>query len=117
MTNPFGVDRWSEAGWGPPTPHQVLAGLMLIAACVALTGVGPGWLTKLCVAITAGSGGAGIASAKNHLSPQILSKLKAVDARALEQPAPQTRIYAATGSDINVTATEVNTTNIEGHRP
>lgn len=84
MTNPFGLSRWHDAGWGPPTPHQVLAWLMLGAACVAVTGVGPVWLAKLCVVLTAGTGGAGIYSAKNYLSPQVRTKLEAVDARVLD---------------------------------
>lgn len=84
MTNPFGVDHWRDAGWRPPTPHQVLAFLMLTAACVAVTGIGPDWLAKLCVVLTAGTGGAGISAAKNYLSPQVRNKLEAVDARALD---------------------------------
>ena len=80
MTNPFSASEWKAAGWTPPTPHQVLALLMLIAAVIALAEVGPAWLAKVCIVLTAGTGGAGIASAKNSLSPQIKQKLQAVDA-------------------------------------
>lgn len=92
MTNPFGVAKWYEAGWRPPTPHQVLGLLMAVAIGIPIIGLAEhnSVLAKLCELFALVCGGTGIVSAKNHLSPQILSKLEAVDARALNEISERT---------------------------
>lgn len=91
MTNPFGMSKWHEAGWRPPTPHQVLSVVMLLlsAATVVVTFLGPPWLAAALAVLTGGSGYSATSAARMYLSPQIRNKLEAVDAKgldAMEQP-------------------------------
>ena len=103
MTNPFGISKWTEAGWKPPTPHEVLGVLMTASTAIPLLGITPPGSVgaKLCELLSLVCGGMGIASARNYMSPQALNKLQRIDARAL-QPNAQTTVYMQPGSDINV---------------
>jgi hypothetical protein len=111
VTNPFGLDKWNEAGWKPPTPHEVLGLLMTIATAIPLLGITPtGSLgTKLCELLSLACGGMGIASARNYISPTTRSKLEGLDARAMRPNAPTT-IYTSAGTDINVATANVTPT-------
>jgi len=102
MTNPFGAARWDDAGWRPPTPHQILALMLLCAVGVPLVGlVPPGSVAaKLCELLALACGGSGIYAAKNYLSPQVRRKLESVDARGLD-PQPAQRVYANEGATVN----------------
>jgi hypothetical protein len=108
VTNPFGLDKWNEAGWKPPTPHEVLGVLMTIATVMPVLGITPpGSMSgKLCELLALVCGGMGIASARNYISPTTRQKLFDLDARALK-PNTQTTVYASSGTDINIAAATV----------
>lgn len=97
MTNPF-----ARAGWAIPTPHQVLGAMMTVAIAAPILGLATGGWAKACELIALVLGGAGIQTAKNYLSPQVMMKLQAVDARAMTAGA-DTVVNVAPGAEINLT--------------
>ncbi len=109
MTNPFGVAKWNDAGWRPPTPHEVYSFLSIVSIAVPILGITPpgSMATKVCELLALVCGQRGIAAAKNFLSPQVLRKLEAADERAFA-PNSTTTINAQGGpirvaGDVSVT--------------
>lgn len=81
------MSRWESAGWTIPTPYQVYAFLFVVAEGFRESDFfAPGTLGARCAALAVAMFTLlGINAAKNHLSLQVRTKLRAFDARALEE--------------------------------
>lgn len=80
------LSRWAAAGWTIPTPYQVYAGLFVIAEGFRESEFfAPHTLgSRLVTCALAMFALLGINSAKNYISLQVRSKLRAFDERAME---------------------------------
>ena len=87
MTNPFGASRWQDAGWKPPTPHQVMAVMFVATEAFRESEFFPSGTpgAKIVGLLLTVFALVGISEAKNYLSPQVMNKLRAVDDKALEE--------------------------------
>lgn len=85
MTNPFGLAKWHEAGWRPPTPHEVYRIALIVSCAIPIVGIAPAGslFAKICELVALVCGSQGISAARNFISPQIRRKLEAVDARVI----------------------------------
>lgn len=86
VTAPSGITRWEAAGWGIPSPHAVYTFLFVVAEAVRESDFFPvGSLGARAAALAVAAFTLlGINAAKNHLSLQVRTKLRAFDAKALE---------------------------------
>lgn len=80
------MSRWEAAGWGIPSPHAVYTFLFVVAEAVRESDFFPvGSLGARAAALAVAAFTLlGINAAKNHLSLQVRTKLRAFDAKALE---------------------------------
>lgn len=80
------ISRWEAAGWGIPSPHAVYTFLFVVAEAVRESDFFPvGSLGARAAALAVAAFTLlGINAAKNHLSLQVRTKLRAFDAKALE---------------------------------